>query len=334
VRSYFEQIPDGRYVGHGMLDNDGITDERVSFDVVVEVDGSTVRIDYSGAPDALAGPFNAPIASTVSASRIAITVLAGGNEAPNEGHYRPIEVIARPGSMFHPVSPSPTFLCTWSALQAIEVVYDAVAKAIPEAVPAWSGCCLCALVWWGTREATGEPWADGSPHPIGQGAHVGGDGASSLIHVSEAATRFSPVEVWESRNPWLVEKVELAADSCGPGRHRGGLGVDMFFQSLEGAYVTVVLERTRTGAPGLEGGETGRANAAAIRRPDGRRSTLAKATRLHVPGGATIELHTGGGGGYGPPLERELEAIRHDLREGYVSEEHVRRHYPHALVDA
>ena len=334
VRSYFEQIPDGRYVGHGMLDNDGITDEPVPFDVIVEVDGSTVRIDYSGTPEALAGPFNAPIASTVSASRIAITMLAGGNEAPNEGHYRPIEVIARPGTMFHPSSPSPTFLCTWSALQAIEVVYDAVAKAIPEAVPAWSGCCLCALVWWGTREATGEPWADGSPHPIGQGAHVGGDGASSLIHVSEAATRFSPVEVWESRNPWLVEKVELAADSCGPGRHRGGLGVDMFFQSLESAYVTVVLERTRTGAPGLEGGETGRANTAAIRQPDGTRSTLTKATRLHVPSGATIELHTGGGGGYGPPHERELEAIHNDLREGYVSEEHVRHHYPHALVDA
>jgi N-methylhydantoinase B len=332
VRSYFERIPDGRYVGRGALDNDGITDELIPFEVVVEVDGSTVRIDYSDAPDALAGPFNAPVASTVSASRIAITMLAGGNEAPNEGHFRPIEVVARPGSMFHPLSPSPTFLCTWSALQAIEVVYDAVAKAIPGAVPAWSGSCLCALVWWGVREGTGEPWADGSPHPIGQGAHIRGDGASSLIHVSEAATRFSPVEVWEARNPWLVERVELAADSCGPGRHRGGLGVDMSFHSLENAYVTVVLERTKTGAPGLAGGGTGRPNQGAIRQPDGTRTALAKATRLPVLRGATIELHTGGGGGYGTPSERERARIRHDLREGYVTADHVRRHYPHALA--
>jgi N-methylhydantoinase B len=329
VRSYFERIPDGRYVGHGRLDDDGITAEPIPFDVTVEVEGSTVRIDYSGVPDALAGPFNAPIASTVSASRIAVTMLAGGNEAPNEGHFRPLEVITRPGSMFHPHAPSPTFLCTWPALQAIEVIYDAIGKAIPDAVPAWSGSCLCGLVWWGRREATGEPWADGSPHPLGQGAHANGDGASSLIHVSEAATRFSPVEVWESRNPWLIERVELAADSCGPGRHRGGLGVDMSFQMREDCYVTVVLERTQVGAPGLNGGGTGRANAAALRLPDGTRAPLSKATRLTVPKGATIELHTGGGGGFGRAAERDPAAVRADLREGYVTYAHAQRFYPH-----
>src|SRR5262245_45448600 len=65
VRSYFERIPDGRYVGHGRLDNDGIGDEPIEFEVAVEVEGSSVRVDYSRVPDALAGPFNAPVASTV-----------------------------------------------------------------------------------------------------------------------------------------------------------------------------------------------------------------------------------------------------------------------------
>ena len=91
VRSYFEKIPDGRYVGQGEMDNDGISDDRVPFEIVVTVDGSTVRLDYSGAPEARVGPINCPIASTVSASRIAITMLAGSGEAPNEGHFRPIE---------------------------------------------------------------------------------------------------------------------------------------------------------------------------------------------------------------------------------------------------
>jgi N-methylhydantoinase B len=106
----------------------------------------------------------------------------------------------------------------------------------------------------------------------------------------------------------------------------------MSFHTLEDAYVTVVLERTKTGAPGLAGGGTGRPNRAAIRQPDGTCTALAKATRLQVRSGATIELHTGGGGGYGPPQERKLYTIRHDLREGYVTEDHVRRHYPHALA--
>ena len=332
VRSYFEKIPDGRYVGRGEMDNDGISEDPVPFEVVLEVEGSTVRVDYSRAPDARPGPVNCPIPSTVSASRIAITMLAGGGEAPNEGHFRPIEVVARPGSMFHPLPPSPCFLYGWPALQSMEVIYDAVSKAMPEAVPACSGGDINGIVWWGVREKTGEPWADGSPHPIGQGAHARGDGASGLIHHAEAATRFSPTEVWEAKNPWLLEKVELAPDSCGPGRHRGGLGVDMFFHMLEDSYATTVVERTKNAPWGLEGGGEGRPNGVAVRWPDGRREPVpGKNTRLLVPKGATLELYNGGGGGYGDPSERDAEAVQADVREGYITEEHARQWYPHVF---
>jgi len=332
VRSYFERIPDGRYVGRGVMDDDGLSTAEVPFEIVLEVEGSTVRLDYSNAPDAHPGPINCPLPSTVSASRIAITMLAGGGEAPNEGHFRPLEVVTRPGSMFHPLPPSPCFLYGWPAVQAMEVVYDAVSRAIPDAVPACSGGDINGIVWWGVREETGEPWADGSPHPIGQGGHARGDGASSLIHHAEAATRFSPVEVWEARNPWLLEKVELAPDSGGAGRHRGGLGVDMFFQMLEDSYATTVVERTKNAPWGLAGGAFGRPNGVALRSPDGETKPLrGKNTRLLVPKGATLELYNGGGGGYGPPSERDPQAVHADVREGYVTEEQARRDYPHAF---
>jgi N-methylhydantoinase B len=333
VRSYFERIPDGRYVGQGEMDSNGLDDVPVPFEVALEVDGSTVRLDYSKAPDAHPGPINCPIASTVSASRIAITMLAGGGESPNEGHFRPIEVLVRPGSMFHPSAPSPCFLYGWPAMQAIEVVYNAVAKAMPGAVPACSGGDICSLVWWGVRERTGEPWADGSPHPVGQGGHAAGDGASSVMHIGEAATRFSPTEVWEAKNPWLIEKIELARDSGGPGKYRGGLGVDMHFHMLEDSWVTSAVERTKNAPWGLAGGGEGRPNGAVLRLPDGTRIPFAKATRLRVPKGATLELSTGGGGGYGPPAQRDPDAVRRDLREGLISPEHARRHYPHASPD-
>jgi N-methylhydantoinase B len=332
VRSYFQQIPDGRYVGQGVMDDNGLDDEQVPFEVVLEVDGSTVRLDYSNVPDAHPGPINCPLPSTVSASRIAITMLAGGGEAPNEGHFRPLEVITRPGSMFHPVPPSPCFLYGWPAIQAMEVVYHALSAAIPKAVPACSGGDINGIVWWGVREGTDEPWADGSPHPIGQGGHARGDGASSLIHHAEAATRFSPAEVWEARNPWLLEKVELAPDSGGAGRFRGGLGVDMFFHLLEDCFATTVVERTKNVPWGLEGGLPGRPNGIAVRRPDGRLDPLkGKNTRLLLPKGSTLELYNGGGGGYGPPSERDPDAVRVDVREGYVTDEQAHRDYPHAF---
>jgi N-methylhydantoinase B len=215
----------------------------------------------------------------------------------------------------------------------MEVVYQAISDALPDVVPACSGGDICSLVWWGVRERTGEPWADGSPHPVGQGASVRGDGASSLMLHGEAATRFSPTEVWESKNPWLLEKVELAPDSCGPGMHRGGLGVDMFFHMLEDSYVTSATERTKTAPWGIAGGGEARPNDVVLRLSDGTRTHFGKATRLLVPKGATLELYDGGGGGYGSPSERDAEAVHADIREGYFTAEFSRHHYPHAFEE-
>jgi N-methylhydantoinase B len=335
VRSYFEKIPDGVYVGKGEMDSDGITDEPLPFEVVLEVSGSDVRLDFSHAPDVRPGPVNCPVPSTVSASRIAVSMLAGAGEAPSEGHFRAIEVVTRPGSMFHPLPPAPCFLYGWPAMQAIEAIYHAISHAMPDAVTACSGGDILSLVWWGVREETGEAWADGSPHPVGQGAHLRGDGANSLLHIAESATRFAPVEVWEARNPWVMSKVELIPDSGGAGKHRGGLGVQMDFELVEPAYVTTVVERTKNPGWGLEGGEeAGIANSAALRLPDGSSRPVAKATRLLVPAGGTLALSCGGGGGYGPASERDPAAVHADIREGYVTEAKAREQYPHAFADA
>lgn len=330
VRSYFETIPDGRYVGLGELDDSGTDPAPVPFEITVEIEGSEVRLDFSAAPAAVAGPMNCPLPSTVSTSRVAISMLAGYGEAPNEGHFRPISVLTRPGTLFHPLPPSPCFLYGWPALQAIEVIYQAISKIAPEKTPAASGGCIAGCVWWGTRDRTGEPWADGSPHPCGQGAWHDGDGGT-MLHISESATRFSPIEVWETRNPWLIDRLELTADSCGPGQFRGGLGISLHFRMLEKSYVTTVIERTRNAPWGLQGGGDGQANRAGVRGIDGGYTSRPKETRIELDRDAVLELRTGGGGGYGPPSSRSVEAVRADLRAGYITEAFARLHYPHAM---
>lgn len=331
VRSYFEKIPDGRYVATGEMDSNGLDDEPVPFEVSIEVEGSTVRVDYSNAPDASAGPINCPLPCTVSASRVAILNLAGGGDFPNEGHFRALEVVTRPGSLFHPNPPSPVFLFGWSAMQAIEVVYHAMSKSLPDVVPACSGGDINWFVWWGTRADTGEPWADGCVLPVGKGGHSRGDGANSLIHLIEAATRVTPTEVWEAKNPFLLSRVELAPDSGGAGQYRGGLGVDYFFEILEDQYLTSTAERTKNAPWGIAGGLEGRPNAVALQYPDGTRKEFAKITRLEMPKGSVFEVRTGGGGGYGDPALRRPEDVRFDLEQGYVTEAHAREHYPHAF---
>jgi N-methylhydantoinase B len=331
VRSYIEKLPDGHYVGYGEMDDDGISDDPIPFEITLEIDGGTARVDFSKAPEARKGPVNCPIPSTVSAARVIMTMLAGGGEAPNEGHFRPIEVIARPGSMFHALSPSPCFLYGWPAMQATEAVLNAVADAMPEAVCACSGGDLCAALWYGVHPDTGEFWGDGSPHPVGQGASIHGDGQSARLHHIEAATRFAPLEVWETRNPWIMESCELAPDSGGPGKFRGGLGPDMAFHFLEDANAISTIERSKNAPWGLAGGLEARPNAGELRLPDGTTQRVTKVTGLPIPKGSTFTFHCGGGGGYGPPSERDPESVLEDVREGYVSEAEARKHYPHAF---
>ncbi len=330
IREYFEKIPDGRYVGTGRMDSNGVEPGAVPFEIALEVSGSDVTIDFSAAPDQQRGPINCPLPSTMSAARVAITMLAGYGEPPHEGHFRPIEVRTREGSMFHPVSPAPCFIYGWPALQAIEIIYRALAEAMPDAVPASSGGCICACVWWGTHPRDGNPWMDGAPHPVGQGAWQGGDGGT-MLHIAESATRFTPVEVWETRNPWVVERMELAVDSGGAGQWRGGAGIDFRFRMLADTYATTVFERSEFPPWGLAGGGEGRVNRCELAIAGEAPRDISKATGVLIPRGERLDFFTGGGGGYGPPTARDRAAVEADLADGYITEGFARRAYPQAF---
>ena len=150
VRSYFSEIPDGVYRASGELDDNGVQTDGIPFEVSITVDGSHVTVDFSRSPGMQAGPVNCPLPGTIAAARVAVMMLAGGGEAPNEGHFAAVDVITRPGTMFHPEAPAPCFLYGWPAIQAIEVIFHALADARPKGVPAASGGCVCSLVWWGS----------------------------------------------------------------------------------------------------------------------------------------------------------------------------------------
>ncbi len=115
------------------------------------------------------------------------------------------------------------------------------------------------------------------------------------------------------------------------GKYRNGLGIDWFFHALEDCYVTTIVDRRKTPPWGLEGGYGGRTNDVGFRRPDGSREVIPRATGVKIPKGSTLELACAGGGGYGPPDEREPGAVRKDVLEGYITEAHARAYYPHAL---
>jgi N-methylhydantoinase B len=205
-----------------------------------------------------------------------------------------------------------------------------MADALPGRVTADSGGCICSALFWGTKE-DGTLWGTGIDHAVGQGATLAADGAGPLMHIAVSGIRSTPVEVAEARFPLVLRKFELAQDSSGAGKHRGGLGLDVEYELLEDVYCTAIIERTKREPRGLFGGEAARANRMGIRDPEGGHQPITKVTALPIAKGSIFEVRTGGGGGYGPPEARPAEQVRADLREGFISEEQAREDYPHAF---
>lgn len=330
VRACIEKIPDGRYTAKCGLDNSGVDDKKVEFELGLEVAGSDVTIDVSEAPKAFLGPMNCPLPSTVSFSRVIICALADTLAHTNEGHFRPIRVITKPGTIYHPLPPSPCFMFGWAGLPIMEGLLSAIGQASPELVTARSGACILTIIWWGAREKTGEVWAAGSPLPVGQGGNIKGDGGTA-IHLGMAFSQVASMELWEAKFPWLMERYEFGTDSCGSGAKCGGYGIDIEWRMLENCSFASTIEQTKFPPVGLDGGLPGRSNYAELITPDGKVTPFAKATGITAPKGSLVRVLSGGGGGYGNPAERDAAKVRADLRDGYISEDFARKHYPHAF---
>jgi N-methylhydantoinase B len=149
-----------------------------------------------------------------------------------------------------------------------------------------------------------------------------------MIILGGSTARNNPVEVVESRIPSMrVLRYGLRQDSGGAGKYRGGLGVERVYEFQTPAFITFSLERKATPPWGLWGGKDGAYNGVEITSPDGSVRHVRKATQHPIAAGERVKIMTGGGGGWGAPSERDPEAVRRDVREGYVSAEAARRDY-------
>jgi N-methylhydantoinase B len=260
-----------------------------------------------------------------------VKAIAGIGDGANEGHFRPIEIRTRPGSIFHALPPAPVFMFAWPLISAIDHIHRALAGVVPDSIPAQTGCDVGAFLAWGTR-TDGSFWGDGTNHAGGQGAALAyGDGGGPMMHISCSGTRNNAVEVWEARTPFLAERVEFAQDSGGAGRFRGGPGLNVHYRALRDLYVTIPWERVKSAPFGLFGGHDARPNLVVIEFPDGTSRSYTKASAVFVPEGALVRLETGGGGGVGDPSERDAQRVHDDVAAGYISETAARRDYPHAF---
>ena len=261
MRSEIAAIPDGSYSFTGQQEDDGITDEPVTYHVEVTVDGEQLVVDWTGTDPQTRGPINATYGVIAGAVYNAIFHLTNANIPKNAGAYRPIRIIAPPGSAVNVVYPRPCVAGnTESHPKLADMVIAALAPALPDRVAAAEGGTACNFLFGGIHPKTGEYYANYHLEGGGWGATSYGDGNDAII-VKNGNCRNTPVEIFETRYPLRTLEYSLIPDSGGAGTMRGGLGTRRIVRVTEGAEITAnaVLDRTKPGfgAWGLEGGGLG-----------------------------------------------------------------------------
>jgi N-methylhydantoinase B len=185
-----------------------------------------------------------------------------------------------------------------------------------------------AVVFFGVHPQTGKRFVVQSLEGGGWGGRPTEDGESGTVSVCQGDVRNGSIEGIELKCPVLVEERALRIDSCGAGKHRGGLGLDMRVRNLvEGRWNFEHTKRAKCPPWGLWNGKPGEAGGYLLRLPGESDFTPARGAHVQVPIGAEAITRTGGGGGWGNPLEREAELVRRDVVEEFISAEVALRDY-------
>jgi N-methylhydantoinase B len=328
IRAELDAFPDGEYRFEDVLDGDGRGATDLPIVATVTVEGDSVSIDYAGSADQTAGPVNAVLAVTVSATYYAVRAVTDPDIPPNAGCYRPIAVDAPSGSI---VNPGPPAAVVGGNLETSQRVTDAVLGAFAEAVPARAAAAgqgTMNNVTFGGTDDDGDPFAFYETQAGGFGAHADGDGMDA-VHVHMSNTLNTPAEVLETAYPLRVRRYALRPDTGGAGRHRGGLGLRRDIEVLTDATCSLLADRQRNAPYGLAGGGTGAKGETYLLAggEDADREPIAGKSTHDLEAGDVISLRTPGGGGYGDPGDRDSGAVRRDLRLGKLSADAARDGY-------
>ncbi|MFQ3566969.1 MAG: hydantoinase B/oxoprolinase family protein [Aggregatilineales bacterium] len=332
-REAVSAIPNGSYESEGFIDNDGLGSPPVRVKMMVTVEGDRMTIDLDGSSPQTVGPVNCGFAQTISACRVAFKLLVNPQRPVDGGTFKTLEIRAPEGSIFRAQEPA---ACQWYFTPLgllIDLFTKALTPALPEKVAGAHYGDSMVIFLAGVDPRNGAPFLAVEPTPGGWGAYHSGDGQDGLINNVNGAFKDLPVEVYESKFPVMIHQYGFRPDTGGAGRFRGGCGIYREYTLGTDGFLSLWFDRSVTPAWGLLGGGTGVGPNVVVTLPDGRQEHLLKVNRKPIPNGTVVKTHTGGGGGYGSPLERDPWRVREDVIDGYVSLQGAREHYGVVLND-
>jgi N-methylhydantoinase B len=330
TRAELAKLPQGEYRAEGYVDNDGFGGEPVRLVVRVVIDDEGVLFDFTGSDRQRRAPVNSTFAQTYSAAAFSLKCITDPDLPVNEGFYRHVRLVAPEGTVVNCTHPSPVVAGWETQVRLNDVIFKALAQGLPEKMIAGTKAMQCHAGFGGLDPRTNEYYCYLETLGGGYGARARSDGPDA-VQTHGQSTENAPVEEMEINYPVRVLRYELVENSEGAGRHRGGLGVrrDYRFDDHEVTF-TILADRDRRGPWGLFGGQEGR-KAYYILNPDGESKELSSKTTVDLKPADIISYQTCGGGGYGPPEERDPALVLRDVRDAKISLERARSVYKVAI---
>ena len=326
-RNVVAQLPDGIYEAEASIDDDGlIRDEEVPIRVKITIAGSDMTIDLSGCSAERKAAINS---RTYAGARVAYKALTGPLDPVNEGSFRALKVIIPEGNIMMARFPAP--MSGWSAIvpTVVDTIVVALAEAMPDRVPAGHhGLLGGSVVFFGLHPKTKRRFIVQSIEGGGWGGRPFEDGESATVSVCQGDVRNGSIEGIELKCPVLVESRALRPDSCGAGRYRGGLGLDMKVRNLvEGKWNFERTRRSKRPPWGIAGGTAGEPGGNLLKLPGEKAFKWITGANIPVPLNSQAIVRTGGGGGWGDPLARAAALVAADAAEGLISRQAARELY-------
>jgi N-methylhydantoinase B len=326
MREEIEKFPDGVYRTRGVIEQMKGKDDII-IEAKVEIKGSDIIVDLEGSSGQVNWGGNVVYNFTYAYVFMAIKSMFAPDIPNNDGCARPIRLTAPEGTVVNCKFPAAVAARMGVGHFLTEVIYRALSDVLPDKVIAASGGTPAAMnVFYGKRKDA-RSWHSVIIRGGGMGAGARNDG--NYVYIFPANGANTPVEIFESDTPLIVEKREILVDSGGAGRTKGGLGKREVFRIPDDEYapippVNLGIQAGRYIYPaeGLFGGKPGAKAQFLVNGVPGNSYGL---TQL-MPGDVVI-IDAPGGGGYGKAGERDPEMVLNDVREGYVSLESARTDY-------
>jgi len=337
ARAQTRAIPDGVYEAESFMDDDGVEiGKRVPIKVKVIKKGDRMTIDLSGVSPQVRGFYNSGPSTGISCAQVAYKCLTSATDYPiNEGSFRALETIVPQGTVVSAVKPAAMRWWMTYPMTVIDSIFKAMFAAIPDKVIAGHHADLGLAMVNGISPKDGRFFLSSvGPSGGGWGAKHNEDGMSATVCMNDGDTHNNPIEQMEAKFPLMYLKHGLRQNSGGPGRFRGGLGTEQIIMARSGMNFNAQVDRMHCQPWGLDGGLSGMGNQVNLNQSGEvlDKFTNAKVLLKRLNKGDTFTLLTGGGGGFGPPDERDPERVKNDLRQEYICKESAKKIYKVAVL--